>query len=60
MLVLTRKQNEIIRIGDGVMVRVVEIRADRVRLGIEAPAAVTVHRGEVYDAIQRTEKKEKT
>lgn len=55
MLVLSRKKNESIRIGDDVTLVVVEIRGDKVRLGIEAPTAVAVHRQEVYDAIQRKE-----
>ncbi|MDR0328230.1 MAG: carbon storage regulator CsrA [Planctomycetaceae bacterium] len=52
MLVLTRKINESIVINDDVSVLVVEVRGDRVRLGIEAPKNVTVHRKEIYDAIQ--------
>ena len=51
MLVLTRKRNETIRIGRNVTITVVEIRDDRVRLGIEAPRSIPVHRGEVYEAI---------
>ena len=53
MLVLSRKKNEVIHLGDNVKVVVVEIRGDKVRLGIEAPKEVPVHRGEVYRAIQR-------
>ena len=52
MLVLTRKINESIVINDDVSVLVVEVRGDRVRLGIEAPKSVTVHRKEVYDVIR--------
>ena len=52
MLVLSRKKNESIIINDNITVTVVEIRGDKVRLGIEAPKEVTVHRQEVYDAIQ--------
>jgi carbon storage regulator len=52
MLVLTRKINESIVINDDVSVLVVEVRGDRVRLGIEAPKNVTVHRKEIYDAIR--------
>jgi len=51
MLVLTRRINESIVINDDVSVLVVEVRGDRVRLGIEAPKEVGVHRKEVYDAI---------
>lgn len=53
MLVLSRKKNESIVIGDDVTIMVVEIRGDKVRLGVEAPKEVPVHRREVYDAIQR-------
>ncbi len=53
MLVLSRKKNESIIINDNITVTVIEIRGDKVRLGIEAPKDVTVHRREVYEAIQR-------
>ena len=53
MLVLTRKKDERIMIGDEISLLVVDIRGDKVRLGIEAPADVTVHRQEVYEAIRR-------
>lgn len=53
MLVLTRKFDEEIVIGDNVVVKVIEIRGDKVRLGIEAPKDIPVHRREVYDAIER-------
>lgn len=53
MLVLSRKKNEAIRIDDQIKIVVVEIRGDKVRLGIEAPANVAVHRQEVYEAIHR-------
>ena len=52
MLVLTRRINESIVINDDVSVLVVEVRGDRVRLGIDAPKNVSVHRKEVYDAIK--------
>jgi carbon storage regulator len=52
MLVLSRKKNESIIINDNIVVTVIEIRGDKVRLGIEAPKEVTVHRREVYEAIQ--------
>jgi carbon storage regulator len=55
MLVLSRKTNASIVINDNVIVTVVEIRGDKIRLGIEAPRDVTVHRREVYDAIKRAE-----
>lgn len=53
MLVLSRKKDEKIVIGDSITVMVIEIRGDKVRLGIEAPREVSVHRQEVYEAIQR-------
>jgi len=51
--VLSRKKNESIVINDNITIMVVEIREDKVRLGVEAPKEVPVHRREVYDAIQR-------
>jgi len=48
MLVLTRKVGERIHIGDGIVVTVVRIQNDKVRIGIEAPAEVSIHREEVY------------
>lgn len=56
MLVLSRKKNESIVINNDITVVVVEIRGDKVRLGVEAPKEVPVHRREVYDAIKRGEK----
>ena len=53
MLVLSRKKNESLVIGDCVVVTVVEIRGDKVRLGIDAPREVPIHRREVFDAIQQ-------
>lgn len=55
MLVLSRKKNEGIRIGATVELVVVEIRGDKVRLGIQAPPDVPVHRDEVYAAIRRNQ-----
>lgn len=52
MLVLTRKRDESIIIGDNIRVTVVEVRGDQVKLGIEAPRAIPVHREEVYKEIQ--------
>lgn len=52
MLVLSRKKNESVVIDDRIVLTVVEIRGDKVRLGIEAPREVPVHRKEIYDAIQ--------
>ena len=53
MLVLSRKKDEKIVIGDSITLMVIEIRGDKVRLGIDAPRDVTVHREEVYEAIKR-------
>ncbi len=53
MLVLSRQRDESIIIGDNIVITVVDIRGDKVRLGIEAPKEVSVHRQEVYEAIQR-------
>jgi carbon storage regulator len=52
MLVLTRQRDESIIIGDDVVLRIVDIRGDKVRLGIQAPPQVPVHREEVYYAIR--------
>jgi carbon storage regulator len=53
MLVLSRQRDESIMIGDKVVITIVDIRGDKVRLGITAPQEIPVHRQEVYDAIQR-------
>ncbi len=53
MLVLSRRRDETIMIGEDVEITVVDIRGDKVRLGISAPARIPVHRKEVYDAIKR-------
>lgn len=55
MLILSRKKNESIVIGDNVTITIIEIRGDKVRLGIEAPKETSVHRSEVYEAIKRHE-----
>ena len=57
MLVLSRQRDETIMIGDDVEITVVDIRGDKVRLGINAPRSVQVHRKEVYEAIQRENRK---
>jgi len=53
MLVLSRQRDETIMIGDDVEITVVDIRGDKVRLGITAPRSIKVHRKEVYEAIKR-------
>lgn len=53
MLVLSRQRDETIMIGDSIEITVVDIRGDKVRLGINAPRSIQVHRKEVYDAIRR-------
>jgi len=58
MLVLSRQRDESIIIGDNIVITIVDIRGDKVRLGIEAPKEVPVHRQEVYDAIQRERSQE--
>ena len=55
MLVLSRKTSESIVIGENIVVIVVEIRGDKVRLGIEAPKHVSVHRREVYERIKSSD-----
>ena len=57
MLVLSRQRDESIIVGDNVQITIVDIRGDKVRLGIEAPAHISVHRKEVFDAIQRENRK---
>lgn len=59
MLVLSRKKNESIVINDNITVVVVEIRGDKVRLGIESPKEVMPHRREVYEAIRRSDEEKK-
>jgi len=53
MLVLSRQRDETIMIGDDIEITIVDIRGEKVRLGINAPAHVPVHRKEVYEAIKR-------
>ncbi len=57
MLVLSRHRDESIMIGDDVMITIVDIRGDKVRLGIDAPPEVPVHRQEIYEAIKRENRK---
>jgi carbon storage regulator len=56
MLVLSRKIDESIMIEDNIKITIVEVRGDKVRLGIEAPKEISVHREEVFDAIQKNNK----
>ena len=53
MLVLSRQRDETIMIGDDIEITIVDIRGDKVRVGINAPKHISVHRKEVYDAIQQ-------
>ncbi len=59
MLVLSRHRDESIMIGDDVVVTIVDIRGDKVRLGIAAPQDIPVHRQEVYEAIKRENERAK-
>ena len=59
MLVLSRQKDESIMIGDEVEITIVDIRGDKIRLGIIAPRSVSVHRKEVYEAIQREKEENK-
>jgi carbon storage regulator len=58
MLVLSRYCDESVCIGDDIVITVVDVRSDRVRLGIKAPSDISVHRQEVYDAITREKEDE--
>ena len=53
MLVLSRQKDESIIIGDDITITIVDVRGDKVRLGINAPRSISVHRKEIYEAIQR-------
>lgn len=53
MLVLSRHRDESIMIGDDIVITIVDIRGDKVRIGIQAPTNVPVHREEIYEAIKR-------
>ena len=59
MLVLSRQRDESIMIGDDVEIIIVDVRGDKVRLGITAPKCIPVHRREIYDAIQREKSENK-
>ena len=59
MLVLSRRKDESIMIGDDVEITIVDVRGDKVRFGIAAPKDIPVHRKEVYEAIQREKSEQK-
>ena len=60
MLVLSRQKDESIMIGDDVEITIVDVRGDKVRLGINAPRNITVHRKEIYLAIQKEKESEQS
>ena len=60
MLVLTRNRDQEIRIGDDIVVRILDVRGDRVRIGIDAPSEVSVHRQEVYIEIEKANRESMT
>ena len=60
MLVLSRQKDESIIIGDDIEITIVDVRGDKVRLGINAPREISVHRKEVYEAIQREKAQNQT
>ena len=53
MLVLSRKKDEVIVVGDAIEITIVDIRGDQVKVGVTAPKSISIHRKEIYDAIQR-------
>lgn len=56
MLILSRKTNQKIRVGDSIEITVIEVRGDQVKIGVEAPRSVKVFREEIYDEIQKENK----
>lgn len=58
MLVLSRTRDEVICIGDDIRITIVDVRGDKVKVGVEAPTDVPVHRLEVYEAIKRESRKD--
>lgn len=59
MLVLSRQRDESIMIGDDIEITIVDVRGDKVRLGISCPRSIAVHRKEIYEAIQREKQQRK-
>ena len=53
MLVLTRKKNEAIQIGEDIEIKVLSVEGDQIKLGIHAPKSIDIHRKEIYEAIQK-------
>lgn len=60
MIVLSRKKNESVCIGDNIVITVIEVRGDKVRLGFDVPVEIPLHRKEVWDAIQEMKNEKKT
>lgn len=58
MLVLSRQRDESVMIGDDIEITIIDVKGDKVRLGITAPREVSVHRREIYDTIQREKRAE--
>jgi carbon storage regulator len=57
MLILTRKSGEGVRIGDAILLKIIEIRGNQVRLGVEAPRNISVHREEIHELIRQQNEK---